>query len=91
MRLVVAALAAMAAPASAQTICMGYADAVSDLQTKHGEAITITGLAEGGNVIAMFANPDTGTWTMIVVHPTGLACYLAHGTNAETHKPKPNL
>lgn len=81
----------MASPAFGQQICMGYADAVESLYTQHGESIAMSALVDGGNIVVTFANPETSTWTMIIVRPDGIACGLAHGTNIEFHKPRPNL
>lgn len=91
MRLVIAAIAVMASPATGQSICMGYADAVESLYTQHGESIAMSGLVDGGNLIVTFTNPETGDWTMIIVRPDGIACGLAHGASLELHKPRPNL
>lgn len=77
-------------PAFAQMQCGGYADAVAHLSERYGESLTMQGVDGGGNVIAMFANPDTGTWTALIVYPDGTACMASSGQAFEYHKPKPN-
>lgn len=77
-------------PAKAQMQCGGYADAVAFLSERYGEALTVQGIDGAGNVIAMFANPDTGTWTALIVYPDGNACMASSGQAFEYHKPKPN-
>ncbi len=77
-------------PAFAQMQCGGYADAVAFLHERYGEALMVQGIDGAGNVIAMFANPDTGTWTAFIVYPDGTACMASSGTGFEFHKPKPN-
>ncbi len=77
-------------PAIAQTQCGGYADAVAFLMERYGESLTVQGIDGTGRVIAMFSNPDTGTWTALIVTPDGNACLVADGGDFEYHKPKPN-
>lgn len=77
-------------PAVAQMQCGGYADAVAFLFERYGETLTVQGIDGAGNVIAMFANPDTGTWTAFIVYPDGTACMASSGADFEYHKPKPN-
>lgn len=77
-------------PAIAQMQCGGYADAVAFLYERYGESLTVQGIDGAGNVIAMFANPDTGTWTAFIVYPDGTACMASSGADFEFHKPKPN-
>lgn len=83
-------LALIGSPAVAQMQCGGYADAAAHLATEFGEALTVQGIDGAGNVVAMFANPDTGTWTAFIVYPDGTACMVAAGGDFEYHKPKPN-
>jgi hypothetical protein len=79
-----------ATPAVGQMQCGGYADAVAHLSSEYGESLTMQGMDGAGNVVAMFANPDTGTWTALIVRPDGTACMAASGGAFEYHKPKPN-
>ncbi len=79
-----------ASPAVAQPQCGGYADAVAHLSTAYGESIVVRGIDGAGAVVEMFANPDTGTWTALIVQPDGTACMVAAGGDFEFHSPKPN-
>lgn len=79
-----------ASPASAQMQCGGYADAVAHLSSEYGESLAVRGMDGAGDVVEMFANPDTGTWTALIVRPDGTACMVAAGGDFEYHKPKPN-
>jgi hypothetical protein len=36
-----------------------------------------------GNVLQVFASPDTGTWTIVSIAPSGLSCVLAAGQSWE--------
>lgn len=77
-------------PAIAQMQCGGYADTLAAYSEKHGESIVTRGLDAGGNAMVILGNPDTGTWTLLVVYPNGTACLVAYGDALELHKPKPN-
>lgn len=83
-------LVLIGSPAFAQMQCGGFADTVAHLSTQYGESLAVQGLDGAGNVIAMFANPDTGTWTALIVYPDGTACMASAGHSFELHKPKPN-
>lgn len=77
-------------PAFAQMQCGGYADAVALLADRYGESLRVEGLDGAGNSVQMFANPDTGTWTALIVYPDGSACMASSGQAFEYHSPKPN-
>ena len=82
--------ACLGSQAIAQMQCGGYADAVAHLSTAYGESIVVRGIDGAGAVVEMFANPDTGTWTALIVQPDGTACMVAAGGDFEYHSPKPN-
>ena len=62
----------------------GDAAAIADhLVTRYHEAPLFEGLDGGGNTVTLlFANPATGTWTLLRVHPDGTACMIAAGEAA---------
>lgn len=86
----VGCLLLVGSPALAQMQCGGYADATAFLQEEYGERLVVQGLDGAGNVIAMFANPDTGTWTAFIVYPDGKACMASSGDSFEHYGLKPN-
>jgi len=75
-----AALAALAPAASAQGSNCGPRDAVvSHLADRFGESRQSIGLAANNAVVEVFANLDTGTWTVTVTIAGGATCLLASG------------
>lgn len=91
MKIVLAcAMAIMPVASYAQMQCGGYADAVAFLSEQYGEVLTVQGLDGAGNSVQMFSNPDTGSWTALIVYPDGTACMASAGEAFEYHKPKPN-
>jgi hypothetical protein len=75
-------LALMTTPAFAETPCLpsldDYAAALAD---QYGEQPQIIGTMQGGAAFLMFANPETGSWTVIVQAPDGRYCSPASGEN----------
>jgi hypothetical protein len=84
MKKLLAALALMASPAYAQPQCMGYPDLAAALTSEFSESVAGRGLSNG-NIAEIWVNPNTGTWTLVVVTPNGIACIAGHGTNWETY------
>lgn len=41
-----------------------------------------TGIA-AGNMVKFFGNAESGSWTVVVVRPDGVACVVAQGENLE--------
>lgn len=63
--------------------CADHASVVERLATAFGETRRSIALG-GGSVVETFASDETGTWTIIVTRPDGLACLLAAGDSYET-------
>ncbi|MEM7545462.1 MAG: hypothetical protein AAF367_08005 [Pseudomonadota bacterium] len=76
-----AALMIGAAPvANAQgAMCGKRDDVIAQLQTVHGESRTSVGLQRNAQVMETYANRETGSWTIIVSLPSGMACLVAAG------------
>lgn len=71
---------AAASGASAQGGLCGQRDQiVSQLKSVHGESRQAVGLQQNSRVMETYANPETGSWTIIVSMPTGVACLVAAG------------
>ncbi|MCF1502890.1 hypothetical protein L0F51_03805 [Afifella sp. H1R] len=49
-----------------------------DLAMRYGETPLVRGTI-GPRRMVTLVNPDTGTWTVIVIRPDGLACQVASG------------
>lgn len=52
---------------------------VAQLADKHGETRRAVGLQQTMQVMEVYANSETGSWTIIIVTPTGMACLMAVG------------
>ena len=76
------ALAAMACPAVAEPIpCMGAPDLIAHMAERYGEEVLASGTAQDQVRIVVTVNPDTRSWTVLVVRPDGTACPVAAGTD----------
>ena len=76
------ALALIALPsfdAEAQMVCGQREDIVSQLKNKYGEVRYSYGLQQGRGVVEVFANGDSGSWTILVTSPQGKSCLMAAG------------
>lgn len=81
MRRLAAALAvSMPVAASAQAPC-GPLDQLAELlEREYGEAVHSEGLADSGAIMQLWANPETGSWSIVIILPDGLACLPAAGS-----------
>jgi hypothetical protein len=53
------------------------------LQQKYGEARLGMGLVGTAQMMEIFTNPETGTWTITASLPDGLMCLVASGEHFE--------
>lgn len=49
------------------------------LHGSYGELPISAGLQENGQLLQIFASPDTGSWTAVTTSPRGISCVLATG------------
>ena len=52
---------------------------VERLAEEYGESRQSLGLTGSGQLLEVFASPETGTWTITVTTANGLACLVAAG------------
>ena len=52
---------------------------VTYLARSFNEVVVHRGIAHNGTVIEVLASPEGATWTILVNHPTGVACVVASG------------
>lgn len=74
-----------------RSICAKRDDIVSQLQGRHGESRQSVGLQQNRGVIETWANPDTGSWTIIVSLPDGNSCLVAVGEAYQSDPKKVSL
>jgi len=76
---VIALAASLAATAATSApTCIPRHDLIVALDTRYAERQVVTSLEDRGTVIEVYVSPR-GTWTMVAVTPTDLACILATG------------
>lgn len=75
--------ASCALPAAAQMVCGARGVVVGQLTEKHGETVQSYGLQHGRGVVEVFANVESGSWTIIVTNLNGKTCLMAAGDNYE--------
>lgn len=81
------------APAYAQTSapqCALLKDVVSFLSDEYGETLRSRGVA-GSDMLIIFTNPDTGTFSAFTMTSDGVACLRVSGEGWEEFAPPPNL
>jgi len=77
-----------ATPVVAQQNC-GDASAIhSRLMEQYHEAPRTMGMANG-SAIVQYANEETGTWTILVLNPNGIACLVASGDSWQSMEAQP--
>lgn len=85
--LIAAGAIALASPAFAQPLCMGYPDLTAMLTTELSQSLASRGimLHPGHGVAEVWINEQTQSWTLLVVGPSGVACVVSLGADWETY------
>jgi hypothetical protein len=65
--------------AQVQMVCGNRTDMVRQLGEKYGETRRSMGLADGRRVVELYASEETGSWTILMTSPQGIACMMAAG------------
>lgn len=79
------------APAHAQRApCGDGAGLIAHLEKEWGEGPAVVALDTAGRMVRILANPETGTWSMLVTGPGGPTCLVHHGTAWEPIVPTPD-
>ena len=75
-----AALAAGSGPAVAGTVVCSRSHELADaLHQTFGELPVSSGLQPNGELLQIFASPQTGSWTAVTTSPQGVSCVLVTG------------
>ena len=84
-------LALWANPAQASNPC-GPRDIVAErLASKYGEHARALGLDTNNGVVEVYANFESGSWTITVTSVTGLTCLIASGLSFEGLNTAPDV
>jgi phosphosulfolactate phosphohydrolase-like enzyme len=78
-----AVLAITATTAAAQSNCAERVMVVERLAERYGEMRQAIGLGANNSVIEVFANLESGSWTITVTMPNGTTCLVASGQSFE--------
>lgn len=80
-------------PATAQSLaveargpCHRYDEIARQLVGRYKESPVSLGVQTNGNLLQVFASPDSGTWTILSTTPSGLTCVIAAGKSWESLK-----
>lgn len=80
----VVALILMSTSLRAQSTSCGIRDTVVErLASRYGESRQSVGMAANQSVVEVYANSDTGSWTITVTMPNGQMCLIASGMSFE--------
>jgi hypothetical protein len=63
-----------------QAPCGNPVDIAERLAVEFGEAPAARGIDAGGNLVVIYSNPETGTWTVLLALSRGPACIVSTGT-----------
>jgi len=87
----IAALAALlAVPVAAQSNCRPAEEVKTFLEGRYGEAVVAYGVMDTGNLVQIWANLTTGTFTAVVSDGV-FSCITANGGDFALLDGKPNL
>lgn len=69
--------------------CDYYPALAEVLAGQYGEMPLERGLDWRGQLVEWWGNPETGTWSLVTLAPSGMACIPAHGQMYEPVRPEP--
>jgi hypothetical protein len=61
-------------------ICESRSTALKNIQGTYGETLVAYGLDVGGNLIELYRNPETQSWTILVSFTKEMSCLVGAGT-----------
>lgn len=59
--------------------CAPHSDILAHFAEQFDEAPVAAGLTSEGSLLEILSSRDNGTWTMIVIRPDGMSCFVANG------------
>lgn len=72
------------APPVLASACAERDSVVKQLKNKYDERLTVGGLQNGEetqSVVEIWSSDETGTFTVLLTHATGITCVMAAGTD----------
>lgn len=71
--------------------CVPKVNYAIDLANSLGQLKQVSGTEVRGNLMELFVNPVTGSWTLVLVLPQGLACKIGNGTDFKVELDPPRV
>lgn len=68
--------------------CLDLQELDKALAEQHREVPAAYGMGNDGNLVKVYTNPETGTWTMTVLFPDKTICIFTHGSDWKNLKEK---
>ena len=87
-RFAAAVTAAFSFPAHAAPPCGPHAEVAAELMERFGEERAGRGITNDGVLLEIYADPDDGSWTIVMTQPSGLACLVLAGEGWQSVKPQ---
>lgn len=81
MKAIALAVLLSATQLSAQEKCGKYSEITGFLTDQFGETLQSFGSMFNGSVLFTFANNETGSWSVLIVAPSGVTCVMATGNS----------
>ncbi len=75
----IVALILSVSAARAQGNCAARAIVLERLASKYGESRQSVGIAANNAIVEVYANPESGSWSIIVTAQAGKSCLVASG------------
>lgn len=79
--------AAETGPAQRGPACSMLPEIMTHLRESYSEQPVAFGVQADGNLLQVFASKESGTWTVVSTHPSGLGCLVASGRSWESLPP----
>lgn len=67
--------------------CWKTNEVVEKLKERFKEQLIFYGVNVKGNVVSVYLNTETGTWTSVVTLPTGKTCLISAGNSGVFNEP----
>lgn len=70
---------AVVSAARGQELCLPQDQIINRLETKYQERLVAVGVMTTGALLQVYSTKDGKHWTLLVVRPDGIACFMTHG------------
>lgn len=78
-QLLLSTLVCLGTQSQAQQACFSHDQVVTRLADGYGEHLESYGVTPDGVLVEIYANPDTGTWTITITRAGSFTCLVSSG------------